>query len=145
MLTSEPDTSAFAERLASCADAGCDGVVCAAAEVPARARGRLRAMVPGIRRAGDASDDQARIATPGDAIGRGADWLVIARTVTNARRPGARGRGRSTAEVEAALDTRVSNALVMLTRPCRSHPLSRPTSVVRPSRRRRRPGGSGPR
>jgi orotidine-5'-phosphate decarboxylase len=41
-------------------------------------------MVPGIRRAGDAADDQARIATPGEAIARGADWLVIARTVTNA-------------------------------------------------------------
>jgi orotidine-5'-phosphate decarboxylase len=84
VLTSEPDTGAFADRLASCAAAGCDGVVCAAAEVEAAHALDLRAMVPGIRRAGDAADDQARIATPGEAIARGADWLVIARTVTNA-------------------------------------------------------------
>ena len=41
VLTSEPDAGAFAGRLASCADAGCDGVVCAAAEVPAAHAARL--------------------------------------------------------------------------------------------------------
>jgi orotidine-5'-phosphate decarboxylase len=102
VLTSEPDASAFADRLAACTDAGCDGVVCAAAEVPAAHAARLRAMVPGIRRAGDASDDQARIATPGDAVGRGADWLVIARTVTNADDP-EHAAAAVTAEVDAAL------------------------------------------
>jgi orotidine-5'-phosphate decarboxylase len=44
-------------------------------------------MVPGIRLAGEAHHDQARVASPGDAIARGADWLVIGRTVTGARDP----------------------------------------------------------
>jgi orotidine-5'-phosphate decarboxylase len=33
------------------------------------------------------SHDQARPATPGDAVGLGADLLVIGRTVTEARDP----------------------------------------------------------
>ncbi len=44
-------------------------------------------MVPGIRLAGDAAHDQARVDTPGDAIARGADWLVIGRAVTAADDP----------------------------------------------------------
>ena len=50
----------------------------------ARARGWLRTMVPGIRLAGDDANDQARVDTPGDAIARGADWLVIGRSITGA-------------------------------------------------------------
>ena len=44
-------------------------------------------MVPGIRLAGGATHDQARVDTPGDAIARGADWLVIGRAVTGADDP----------------------------------------------------------
>jgi orotidine-5'-phosphate decarboxylase len=44
-------------------------------------------MVPGIRLPGDAQHDQARVATPADAIGQGADWLVIGRAVTAADDP----------------------------------------------------------
>jgi orotidine-5'-phosphate decarboxylase len=44
-------------------------------------------MVPGIRLAGDDANDQARIDTPGDAIARGADWLVIGRSVSGADDP----------------------------------------------------------
>ena len=62
-------------------------MVCAGSDVErARARG-LRAMVPGIRLAGDDANDQARVDTPGDAIARGADWLVIGRSVTGADDP----------------------------------------------------------
>jgi orotidine-5'-phosphate decarboxylase len=43
--------------------------------------------VPGIRLAGDDANDQARIDTPGDAIARGANWLVIGRSVTGADDP----------------------------------------------------------
>jgi orotidine-5'-phosphate decarboxylase len=39
-------------------------------------------MVPGIRLPGEPAHDQARVATPADAIGQGADWLVIGRAVT---------------------------------------------------------------
>lgn len=87
VLTSDPDTSAFPERLEICAEAGCDGVVCSAWEVEAAHAHGLRTMVPGIRRSGDAANDQARVATPADAIAQGADWLVIARTVTAADDP----------------------------------------------------------
>jgi orotidine-5'-phosphate decarboxylase len=52
----------------------------------ARAFG-LRTMVPGIRLAGGDAHDQARVDTPGDAIERGADWLVIGRAVTGAGDP----------------------------------------------------------
>ena len=62
-------------------------VVCAGTDVErARARG-LRTMVPGIRLEGDDANDQARVDTPGDAITRGADWLVVGRSVTGADDP----------------------------------------------------------
>ena len=51
-------------------------------------------MVPGIRPAGGDDDDQARVATPGAAIAAGADWIVLARTVTAPADPEARGRDR---------------------------------------------------
>jgi orotidine-5'-phosphate decarboxylase len=47
----------------------------------------LATMVPGIRPAGSGVDDQARVDAPGDAIARGADWLVIGRAVTAASDP----------------------------------------------------------
>jgi orotidine-5'-phosphate decarboxylase len=43
--------------------------------------------VPGIRLPGTARDDQARVATPAEAFGQGADWLVIGRAVTAAGDP----------------------------------------------------------
>ena len=49
-------------------------------------------MVPGIRLAGGAANDQARVDTPDDAIARGADWLVIGRAVTGADDPEAAAR-----------------------------------------------------
>ena len=87
VLTSDPNVDAMDARLDVARDAGCDGVVCAGTDVE-RARVRaLRTMVPGIRLAGDAAHDQARVDTPGDAISRGADWLVIGRSVTAADDP----------------------------------------------------------
>lgn len=87
VLTSERDTSQFATRLAFARDAGCDGVVCSAYEIEdARAIG-LRTMVPGLRLTGSDAHDQARVATPAEAAGRGGDWLVIGRTVTGAEDP----------------------------------------------------------
>jgi orotidine-5'-phosphate decarboxylase len=54
--------------------------------VKARAA-HLTTMVPGIRLPGEAQHDQARVATPAEAIGQGADWLVIGRAVTAADDP----------------------------------------------------------
>ena len=46
-------------------------------------------ITPGIRPAGATSDDQARIATPLEAMKAGADLLVIGRPITKAADPGA--------------------------------------------------------
>jgi orotidine-5'-phosphate decarboxylase len=71
-------------------EAGVDGVVCSPRElavlrdeVPA---GFLR-VTPGIRPAGAAVGDQARVATPESAVADGASHLVIGRAVTAAPDP----------------------------------------------------------
>jgi len=89
VLTSDADVSAFDARLEAAAASGCDGVVCSAHEIATvkRRAPRLATMVPGIRLPGDPAHDQARVASPADAIARGADWLVIGRTVTAAADP----------------------------------------------------------
>jgi orotidine-5'-phosphate decarboxylase len=69
---------------------GLDGVVCSAAEahVLRDALGAdFKLVTPGIRPAGSASDDQARIVTPAQAVANGADYLVIGRPVTAAPDP----------------------------------------------------------
>jgi orotidine-5'-phosphate decarboxylase len=89
VLTSDADVSAFDDRLDSAVAAGCGGVVCSAHEiatVKSRAPG-LATMVPGIRLAGGSRHDQARVATPADALTRGATWLVVGRAVTAADDP----------------------------------------------------------
>lgn len=71
--------------------AGCGGVVCAASDV-AEAKSlapELMAVVPGIRPAWASADDQARAATPADALGAGADLLVVGRAVTSSSNPAA--------------------------------------------------------
>lgn len=86
VLTSDPDTGAFAARLQTAIDAGCDGVVCSGHEVGAVRAGaaNLVTVVPGLRLAGSDAHDQARVMTPSEAISAGADVLVIGRTVTQA-------------------------------------------------------------
>ncbi len=70
-------------------EAGCGGIVCAAGDVVEAKQyaPRLTAVVPGIRLAGTARHDQARAATPAEAIEAGADLLVIGRAVTQADEP----------------------------------------------------------
>ena len=46
-------------------------------------------ITPGVRPAGSDAGDQRRIATPREAIARGADLLVIGRPITAAADPGA--------------------------------------------------------
>ncbi|HEX4863971.1 MAG TPA: orotidine 5'-phosphate decarboxylase / HUMPS family protein, partial [Acidimicrobiales bacterium] len=45
---------------------------------------RLLAVVPGVRPAGSPTHDQARAATPEEALDAGADMLVVGRAVTAA-------------------------------------------------------------
>ncbi|HVC70830.1 MAG TPA: orotidine-5'-phosphate decarboxylase [Acidimicrobiales bacterium] len=91
VLTSEVDAPAHVlrDRAALAAAAGCAGVVCAATDLAEirRASSALITVVPGIRPAGVAADDQARAASPGAAIGAGADILVIGRAVSGASDP----------------------------------------------------------
>jgi orotidine-5'-phosphate decarboxylase len=70
--------------------AGMDGVVASAQEVKSirRACGpKFLIVVPGIRPAATAANDQSRIATPAEAIRAGADYLVVGRPITAARDP----------------------------------------------------------
>jgi orotidine-5'-phosphate decarboxylase len=70
---------------------GCEGLVCSPQElgVVAEVAPELTTVIPGIRPAGASDDDQSRVATPTDAIRRGADWLVIGRPITRAPDPAA--------------------------------------------------------
>jgi orotidine-5'-phosphate decarboxylase len=75
--------------------AGCDGVICAPTDVAA-----VRAIcpkpflivTPGIRPAGSAPNEQARLSTPRAAIDAGADRLVIGRPITHADDPATAAR-----------------------------------------------------
>jgi orotidine-5'-phosphate decarboxylase len=77
------------KRLKVAVEGGCGGIVCAAADLPdARTIApRLVRVVPGIRPAGMPAHDQARSATPAEALEGGADRLVIGRAVTSADDP----------------------------------------------------------
>lgn len=71
------------------ASAGVEGVVCAVRElgdVGQVAPGLLR-VTPGIRPTGSTPNDQTRVATPAEAMKRGANLLVIGRPITRAKDP----------------------------------------------------------
>jgi orotidine-5'-phosphate decarboxylase len=71
-------------------EAGCDGVVCSPAEAAAM-RELLGAdayvVTPGVRPVGTEVGDQARVATPTEAVEAGASHLVIGRPITGADDP----------------------------------------------------------
>jgi orotidine-5'-phosphate decarboxylase len=74
---------------------GCDGLIASAADNPdelRRVAGSERLLIgtPGIRGAGDTSDDHARFATPRTAIERGSDYLIVGRPIIAASDPAAR-------------------------------------------------------
>ena len=79
-------------RLAKLAvDSGLQAIVCSPQELePLRAElGReVKIITPGIRPAWAEAQDQKRIMTPGEAIKKGADFLVIGRPITQAPVPG---------------------------------------------------------
>lgn len=99
------DPKSVVRRLAALAvRAGIDGFVCSpheCADVRAIAGAGACIVVPGVRPAGTSAGDQARVATPTEAIRSGADLLVIGRPIRDAREPvdAARAIAR---EIEAA-------------------------------------------
>lgn len=71
-------------------EAGLDGVVCSAQELPllqGMVSSTFERVVPGTRRAEDAVQDQTRIATPQLAMRNGATRLVLGRAVVAAEDP----------------------------------------------------------
>ena len=71
-------------------DMGFDGIVASPFEVSAirdAVGADLAIVTPGIRPSGTAAGDQARMATPGEAIVAGADYLVIGRPIIRAADP----------------------------------------------------------
>ncbi|HUF51871.1 MAG TPA: orotidine-5'-phosphate decarboxylase [Longimicrobiales bacterium] len=71
-------------------EAGLHGVVASPLEVESLKRrhgAELMVVTPGIRAAGDRLGDQARTATPAEAVRAGADYLVVGRPVLEAADP----------------------------------------------------------
>jgi orotidine-5'-phosphate decarboxylase len=110
-LSGKPEANVL--RLAKLArQAGVDGVVASAREVRAirRAAGDgFQLVVPGIRPASAGLQDQVRVATPGEAIRAGADYLVVGRPITGAPSPAA-AAAAITAEIGQALAERGERA-----------------------------------
>jgi orotidine-5'-phosphate decarboxylase len=82
--------SIVARRAAIARDAGCEGVVSSgreAAAVRAIVGAHMAIVAPGVRLAGGAPGDQARVATPQAAMAEGADYLVVGRPITAAADP----------------------------------------------------------
>ncbi|MDR1727333.1 MAG: orotidine-5'-phosphate decarboxylase [Acidobacteriota bacterium] len=96
----------WVETLASIAHgAGVRGLVASSKELPALRRrfdDGMELVIPGIRPAGAATQDQSRTATPGAAILAGADFIVVGRPILNADDPGA-AADAIVAEVRQAL------------------------------------------
>jgi orotidine-5'-phosphate decarboxylase len=98
-----PTSGEMVPRLAAMAvQAGAGGIVCAPPEIQA-VRDAIGPdpliVVPGIRPADAASDDQARVATPAQAIAAGATHIVVGRPITTAADPVATAQG-----INASLD-----------------------------------------
>jgi orotidine-5'-phosphate decarboxylase len=80
---------------------GARALVCSpreAAAVRAEVGSEITLITPGVRPEGAAAQDQARVATPEEALSAGADLLVIGRPITGSPDPGA-----SAAAIAAAL------------------------------------------
>lgn len=107
----EPDAERVVERLVRLAqDAGVDGCVCSPEEVR-----RVREVAgedflivtPGIRPEGAPLGDQARTATPFEAVRDGADYIVVGRPIRTAPDPG-RVAAEILEDIQRGLEARAS-------------------------------------
>ena len=100
----------IALRIKQAVDCGIDGMIASSHDNPAHLRTlggnpKLLIATPGIRPRDTTTDDHARHATPGEAIARGADYLVVGRPILNAPQ-GRRAMAKAIiAEMEQAAPT----------------------------------------
>ena len=91
VLTSLTANPADVEALAlNAKQAGCDGAICSGLEAEHLRQccgNNFLLATPGIRLEDDAANDQTRVLTPTRAITAGADYLVIGRSITQAKDP----------------------------------------------------------
>jgi orotidine-5'-phosphate decarboxylase len=102
-----PVSDAVRRLAAMAVRAGARGLVCSPQEVTAvrsEVGPQITLITPGVRPAGADAHDQARVATPEEALRAGADLLVIGRPITGAADPGAAAAalGASLRRIEAA-------------------------------------------
>jgi orotidine-5'-phosphate decarboxylase len=86
-------------------EAGIEGLVCSPREIEtlrAELGNKVKIITPGIRPAWAEAQDQKRIMTPGEAIHKGADFLVIGRPITQAEVP-QQAFARVVAELQATI------------------------------------------
>jgi orotidine-5'-phosphate decarboxylase len=108
-LAGPPDEAAVRLAVLS-VDAGARAIVCSPHEVAlvrAAVGPAITLITPGVRPAGADVDDQARVATPAQAIADGADLVVIGRPITGAADPG----GAAAAIAASLLASELPNAV----------------------------------
>jgi orotidine-5'-phosphate decarboxylase len=97
-------------RVRKAREAGVEGIVCSPLEVSGVrqiAGGGALLVTPGVRSSHASKGDQKRVATPAEAIGAGADYLVIGRQITRALDPAAEA-SRILEEIRGREDERMS-------------------------------------
>jgi len=101
------------KRAGKALELGCDGVITSANEAGKvrdlaerhRHQGGFLIVTPGIRPQGSTTDDHKRLASPGNAIGAGADYLVVGRPIRDSADPHEKAES-IIREMQAAFDQR---------------------------------------
>ncbi|MGH8706630.1 MAG: orotidine-5'-phosphate decarboxylase [Burkholderiales bacterium] len=78
------------QRARAALESGCDGVIASGLEAPkikAAFGARLQVVVPGVRPAGAAAQDQKRVVDVAQAFANGADYIVVGRPIRDAANP----------------------------------------------------------
>jgi orotidine-5'-phosphate decarboxylase len=78
------------KRARAALESGCDGVIASGLEAPrlkAEFGDRLLVVVPGVRPAGAAAQDQKRVVDVAQAFANGADYIVVGRPIRDAADP----------------------------------------------------------
>ncbi|MFC1632822.1 orotidine-5'-phosphate decarboxylase [Patescibacteria group bacterium] len=108
LIYGKPSKAAVLQFAREAALGKMDGIICSPLELKILSENpeldHLLRVTPGIRPAGSSKDDQARITTPGQAVGNGATYLVIGRPITKTTSPRIAAT-RIATEIETALQS----------------------------------------